>query len=187
MLKRSMILFLLVALVSFHCRKPERELKKLPELTQTGAGTLGCLVNGDAFLPGNGPYSGNAPLSCVYEFTNGGYYLKLSASDSTLKYLEGIHIYTNTLLLHEGETVPLEGFGKAGVGAAEYFTMGTDSKYHEYTTTPDVTGELHIMKLDEAAQLISGTFWFDAVFADGIYKSEKIHVREGRFDMHYSN
>ena len=34
-------------------------------------------------------------------------------------------------------------------------------------------------RLDEVKQIVSGTFWFDAVNDKG----EKVEVREGRFDM----
>lgn len=185
--KKTTLLILLIAVLAFQCRKHENEseIKKLPPATQTGAGTFGCLINGKAFIPRGGVYSGNA-LRCVYEISNGGIYVKLSATDSTVQYLEGVSINTNNIAIQEGQTITLEGFGKTGVGAAEYFTMGTDAMYHEYITTPEVTGELHITRFDEAAQIISGTFWFDAVFADGIYNREKIQVREARFDLHYT-
>ena len=42
-------------------------------------------------------------------------------------------------------------------------------------------GKLIITKLDEINQIVSGTFWFDAVNDKG----EKVEVREGRFDVHY--
>ena len=46
------------------------ELEKLPPATQTGANTFGCLLNGSAFLPGNGQNT----LDCVYQFVDGEYY-----------------------------------------------------------------------------------------------------------------
>jgi hypothetical protein len=50
-------------LSSFSCRKNkdslESELAKLPPITQTGANTFGCLINGKAWTPKG--YSGNKP------------------------------------------------------------------------------------------------------------------------------
>jgi hypothetical protein len=67
----------------------------------------------------------------------------------------------------------------------------SDSKFGEffesnivndnYSTTPEVTGELAITHHDYDNAIISGTFWFDAINNAG----EKIEVREGRFDMEY--
>ncbi len=37
-----------------HHPPPKTELEKLPPITQTGANTFGCLLNGVAFTPGGG-------------------------------------------------------------------------------------------------------------------------------------
>ena len=42
-------------------------------------------------------------------------------------------------------------------------------------------GELIITKFDDVNQIMSGTFWFDAINKDGV----KVEVREGRFDVHF--
>jgi hypothetical protein len=58
------------------CRKD-----KLPEPTQTGKGTIGCLIDGKVFKPSGGPFSG--PIKkCVYEERNGGHYFILFAKDN---------------------------------------------------------------------------------------------------------
>jgi hypothetical protein len=44
-----LLLFTLVAIAGVQCKK-ESELDKLPPATTTGAQTLGCLINGDAFI-----------------------------------------------------------------------------------------------------------------------------------------
>jgi hypothetical protein len=45
----------LLVVITLSCKKnknePETELEKLPPITQTGANTFGCLVNGVAWLP----------------------------------------------------------------------------------------------------------------------------------------
>ncbi|MGC8751863.1 DUF6252 family protein [Hydrotalea sp.] len=51
-----------------------------------------------------------------------------------------------------------------------------------YSTNHFVTGELNIKKLDTVNQIVSGTFWFDAVNANG----QKVQIREGRFDVRYT-
>ena len=43
------------------------------------------------------------------------------------------------------------------------------------------TGELKITRLDVSNSIISGTFWFDAVNANG----EIVQIRSGRFDWNY--
>ena len=53
----------------------------------------------------------------------------------------------------------------------------------EYYTKPSLQGELRISKLDPINKIISGTFWFDAI--DTISNSI-VQIREGRFDLHYT-
>ena len=51
----------------------------------------------------------------------------------------------------------------------------TDSTY---------TGEMHITRFDIYNYIISGTFWFDA---PNPYTGEIMHIRDGRFDVHFSD
>lgn len=44
-------LLLLLTIASCKKNKPKTELEKLPPITQTGANTFGCLVNGKAWIP----------------------------------------------------------------------------------------------------------------------------------------
>ncbi|WP_397337511.1 DUF6252 family protein [Paenimyroides tangerinum] len=58
------------------------------------------------------------------------------------------------------------------------------SHYNErYTDNINYKGEFTITKLDLQKQIISGTFWFDVKDPK---TGEKIEVREGRFDTHFS-
>ena len=52
---------------------------------------------------------------------------------------------------------------------------------NHYSTTSAITGELKITYHNYNQAILSGTFWFDAINSNG----EIVHVREGRFDMHY--
>ncbi len=76
------LLFLLLTFFTLSCcnkddDKPIAEIDKLPPVTQTGANTFGCLLDGQAFLPSGGIN----PLDCVYQFVNGGgYYFVLQGS-----------------------------------------------------------------------------------------------------------
>ena len=45
------------------------------------------------------------------------------------------------------------------------------------------TGNLTITKLDQTNQIVSGTFWFDV---EHPISGEIVEVREGRFDMQYT-
>ncbi len=51
-----------------------------------------------------------------------------------------------------------------------------------YYTIKGYKGILYFNKVDESAQIISGTFWFDAINSFG----DTIKISEGRFDVKYT-
>ena len=176
---------------SAKCRKDKNNnpVDQLPPETQTGANTFGCLVNGQVFKPGGASLTGGS-LSCNYQFLgtgiNGGYYFRLAAiyQNNTNGSGKSIGINTDSLAIKENDklllTIPLTK-GKASAGYSNYQTQPT-MNYDDYSTTSIISGELWLKKLDTINQIVSGTFWFDAVNANG----GKVEIRQGRFDMRYS-
>ena len=79
-------------------------VNQLPEATQIGENTFGCLLDGEAFIPSGG----TNPLDCVYQFVDGGYYFSLQGNrrddDNNL---ERISLSTNAKELQEGQTYQL--------------------------------------------------------------------------------
>ena len=78
-------------------------------------------------------------------------------------------------------TYPL-GVRRNGYGGAAYQEFPCSQPFTEYITNNIITGELIIKKFDTLNQIASGTFWFDAVNANG----QKVEIREGRFDVRYT-
>lgn len=169
---------------TINCKKAKTGIAALPPATQEGKETFGCLVNGVAFTP-KGSTLGGPILSSYYQYLNSptaqGYFFNVSASrkNGGDNGTEGIAFGTINLQLLEGKTYILneniEGHATARYG----ITISVNS--NDFTTTKLSMGELHISKFDETNQIVSGTFWFDAVNDKG----EKVEVREGRFDVHY--
>lgn len=165
------------------CKKTKPAIDQLPPETQTGAGTFGCLVDGKAFKPKGDPFGG--PIkSCAYQYINGGYYFQLHAkrdeSTSTTPIVNSVSIGTDSLLIEEGKTYKLTA-PKQGAVAGQYSTISLTTIIN-YKTTDLLEGELKITKFDETNRIVSGTFLFDAINDKG----EKVQVREGSFDMHYT-
>ncbi len=71
---------------------------------------------------------------------------------------------------------------KKGNASADYFGTGPIQVSKFETDGLQYTGELFIKKLDTVNQIVSGTFWFDAINSNG----QKVEVREGRFDVRYT-
>lgn len=156
------------------------EIDKLPPPTQTGANKVGCLVNGKAFLP-IGSSTGSSNPYCAYYHDAFVLVLKIVKNEGNISGngTESVAIYTDNTILEED---------------VKYFLKSTESNNkamfsiiggmagvpdENYNTNENYIGELHITKLDKEKNIISGTFWFDAVNEQG----KKVEIREGRFDM----
>lgn len=184
-LKLTILLFTCLLLTAARCKKsgtPTDELSKLPPETQTGARTFGALVNGEAFIPSGsalaGPY-----LQCNYIYMNGGYYFLLMGSTNDSNHnVQRISLFTNSLAVKEGQILKLNSSTEIGKAGGERLLITGYGNENSYKTNANVTGELHITKLDEIKQIVSGTFFFDAINASG----DKAHVTDGRFDMQYT-
>ncbi|RRJ91607.1 hypothetical protein EG240_05250 [Paenimyroides tangerinum] len=70
-----------------------------------------------------------------------------------------------------------------GYWGGGYIKGGPDSYLKVSLTNSTYIGEMTITKFDLANEIVSGTFWFDV---QNPWTGEKIEVREGRFDTHFS-
>lgn len=173
-MKKSFLLLFLICI--FGCDKddkPANPIDQLPPATQTGANTFGCLLDGQAFIPGGG----TNPLDCIYQFVDGGYYFGLQGNkrDDNNDRIT-IALGTNNRQLQQGYNYEL--LENMSGNAFGIYSLSPFSSY----TSAVQTGELNITKLDPDNQIVCGTFWFDVKDHKGI-----IHqIREGRFDMQYT-
>ena len=166
---------------------------QLPPLTNRGLNTFGCLVNGSILIPAK-PFGDEGPYyACTYQYlyadTAKPYGFAVWGKDKT----DGCH-FTNVAIgldsvnIKSGDVYDLTawrdstGIFLAGKKHAQYAVESACLNYKTYYTTDTVKGQITIVLLDQVNQIASGTFWFDAIFAPG----DTVHVREGRFDMHYT-
>ncbi|CAL2105127.1 conserved exported hypothetical protein [Tenacibaculum sp. 190524A02b] len=177
------IAFFLLAISFTNCSKDEAPLpplQQLPPMTQVGANTIWCLVNGKAFLPKGSNPLGSPVVSCNYQNIDGSFEFGLGFSNNEEKFLRSVIILSDKLKFTEGETYKLKA-KKPEKSVYAYYTLG--GGIQGYRTTEKVIGELTITKLDPTKAIISGTFWFDAI---RLSDHEIIKIRNGRFDMQYS-
>jgi len=149
-------------------------LEQLPPATKTGANTAGCLVNGETFLPKGHFSTGN--LTCYY-INQMVFSLLISERENNIA--KSIYVESNNEELEVGKIYNLNRRRSSDSKFGEFFESNIVND--NYSTTPEITGELVITHHDYDNAIISGTFWFDAINNAG----EKIEVREGRFDMEY--
>ncbi len=175
---KNLIIIFITALTLSSCDKDndKPEIEKLPPVTQTGANTFGCLLDGQAFLPGGG----TNPLDCVYQYTNGGYYFALQGNKrDSENNLFDISVGTINLQIEENNTYQLKD-NQNGNAVGRFSISGVP----RFTSSNTYNGEVKITKLDKKNQIVSGTFWFDVLHP---FTGQVVKIREGRFDMEYSN
>lgn len=178
---KKLILLLLTTFTLCCCNKDDNPFSssdQLPAETQTGANTVGCLVNGEVYLPSQSGI--NSPVNCFYQLDNGEFFFSLAFADDKNHGPE-VSVGTSKINLQVGQTYilnknPVDNGDYTGGGGA--YRLNSLNKY--YTNTLK-TGELKITRLDLSNSIISGTFWFNAVNSAG----ETVQIRSGRFDMHY--
>lgn len=169
-----------VVLTSSQCKKnePTNPIDQLPPETQTGANTFGCLIDGKVFIPKGDPFGG--PIKkAAYQLLNGKYTLLISGKNSSSGIVKGVGIQGDSISIAIGmyELFDYNSNGKLSGSYAEF----AGANITDYYTNNINRGQLVIKKLDEANQIISGTFWFDAKNTNG----QIVQIREGRFDMPY--
>ncbi|SHE75437.1 hypothetical protein SAMN05444278_10543 [Psychroflexus salarius] len=178
---KNLILLIAIGLTLCCCSNDDdnNNGETLPPATQTGANTVGCLVNGEVFLPKSEGI--NPAVVCNYEYEEGEFYFNLVFSDLRGTGVKTVSVRTSEIALQADSTYSLDqdntifdsfigGGGLYGINATNYF----------YTNSAN-TGELTITRLDLSNSIISGTFWFDAINDKG----DIVEIREGRFDYQY--
>ncbi|MCW3073458.1 MAG: hypothetical protein JWP69_527 [Flaviaesturariibacter sp.] len=169
---------LCLLLSSVNCKKPKTvtrtELDKLPPVTQTGANTFGCLINGQAYIPkgSTGPqpnfyvivdpsFNGDLEIS-TYRLENGimqGFSLScygvLSTGTFPIPNINGSHIV----------------YAKK-VGSNECHFVASSSNYK--------SGFLKITKYDLQNGNVAGEF--EVKLYDATISCDTIRITNGRFD-----
>ena len=174
---KTVFLFLFLTLASFTKESVNQNpVSQLPPVTQIGANKVGCLVNGQVLLPYQKNIFGVPSVTCSYQFINDNYEFGLGFSNDK-DGVKGISVLTNKLELTQGQIYTLKQEENLNSSYA-YYNLGLTY----FGTNVLNNGELRITKLDQTNAIISGTFWFDAINNAGV----KVEVREGRFDMQYS-
>ena len=174
-------LILTVILFIITSCSPERDCDDpvdcLPPITQSGANTAGCLVNGEVILPSGQGINTGSVLMAQYTFSgddDDDFVFGLSIRDRKAGNKMVLVEIRNQKLL-EGRTYELKSSESNSFG---FYNNGYISSY---VTNEENLGELTISRIDPATRTISGTFWFDAANQDG----ETVAVRYGRFDVFY--
>ena len=164
-----------------HDPTPAKPEDQLPPATQTGAGTFGCLLNGQPFLPSGNLATPN--FFVIYDPTFHGGNLD-------------VRTYRNTDKLSNKQYLNFGGDSINQVGTYSFITSSTfpmrsthtvyfsdDNKsspcnYYNYFPGTTTKGQLTITRLDKQQGIISGTFQF--ILAQP--GCDTLRFTNGRFD-----
>jgi hypothetical protein len=148
----------------------------LPEATQTGAGTFGCLVNGE-------PFYAFGSVDCQYQLVNGEYFFGVGFSRGCC-FPYTIDLATEQLEIEEGETYNLLEINQGNAyGYVAFFFDSDNSQFITATTSEEHSGTITITKLDQQNKIVAGTFEFEILNPDD---SQVYQITEGRFDSFYA-
>ena len=147
----------------------------LPEATQTGAGTFGCLVNGE-------PYFAFGGLNAQYQLIQGEYFF-LIGFDRDVGFPESVNIIGNDIQLIGNQAYILSEDSDGNFYGRVTFTQLENGQFVRNNTDTNNTGILNITKLDQQNQIVSGTFEFEILNPDD---GEVYQITEGRFDSFYA-
>ena len=178
---------LLICLITSNCKKHKTTadpVSQLPPVTQVGANTFGCLVDGQVFVPKGSLFS-SPSLQCAYQYLDNssskGFYFQLSAKHQySSQNIEGVAIGTENLKINDGEFILGDSFKENK--AFGMYTKYTDVGNLKLYTQDNASGRLVITRFDEVNQIVSGTFWFSVVVNPG----DTVKITDGRFDMQFT-
>lgn len=186
LLIKGFVLVIVTLCSGMFCNEYKPKVDQLPPLTQTGADTFGCLIDGKVFIPKSKGFLDGSNLQCQYQYLEQNNqppcnYFALTASDpkSYPDQIYGISLSAQCVDLGVG-IYELTNYQTLFSLAGEFGIHGFYGDDEYYTNTIH-KGELNITRFDLEKQIMSGTFWFDAINQDG----KIVEIRDGRFDVHF--
>lgn len=186
MKKYTIVLLAIFAttLIAASCKKtkPEiqlTELQKLPPITQTGANTFGCLVDGIAWLPnGSKPQTGGSNIQLYVDPTFQGGRFSITGH----KYNE-----PNQYISIGSFKCTSSGFFDfdSSYNGIQFYRNRSGSNYVDYSTN-DIgifkKGFINITNYNLSTSIFSGTFEGKLFKVNGSY-GDTIKITHGRFDV----
>ena len=183
-LKLLLCISIATTLLAASCKKPKpgaalTELEKLPPITQTGANTFGCLVDGKAWLPnGSKPQTGGPNIQVYIDPTFQGGRFSITGHQYNIpdSYIAiGSANCTSGGIFNFSNSATVGSYYKTILGSLPCQLSSTDAGTFKI-------GFLNITKYDLTAGIFSGTFEFK-LFNPQILCSDTVRITDGRFDV----
>ena len=170
------------------CSSCKKEINALPEATQTGKNTFGCLIDGQAWIPspsgsgamGSKPISGgymNAPTGAPSSYGNNNVWVNAyNGSEVISLYIRNVNKTGTYPLNFNTQPAPANLYPQNYAGFTRY-NNASGGDY--FMTTSNYTGTVEITRADTVSKILAGRFSFVGINNMG----ETISVTDGRFDL----
>lgn len=170
-MKKLSLIFILLALLTFHsCDLFNLDNDPtLPEITQEGKGTFGCLIDGELFLPKGPDPAGGFRGNPYARFTEADGTLVISAQNTNSW---SITLATDVSVFEIGEYILRTGIKNLLASDCDQFAVDT------------LTSILNIHFLDKDLDIVSGTF--SGHYLNECDSTDILTITDGRFDLPYS-
>jgi hypothetical protein len=173
-MKKTLLLLLTIFTLSC-CNKddtPSNPVDQLPPATQTGAGTFGCLVNGEPFVDNSGFFN------CFYQLVDGEYYFGIG-SDKEQAGLTQIIMGSNKSPIITNTIIELN----ENIDTQFYAEINLRNISGDFVTTNLTDGKIVFTEFDTNLNVVSARFQFTIQIPT---TGEIIQITEGRFDSHFT-
>lgn len=191
---KKILLALTIGLAAMGCRDREKEAQdQLPPITQTGANTAGCLVNGKVLIPKNGSQNFGGPPAYGLKSLQGDDFWPNQDDWKVIKITNYINSDKGELYIYIDNMKKGKGDYIIGQSDGEFFPYGPKNPHMIYRViknnnqltyySSDNCGIINFTKADlmYGVSLYSGTFFATLYNKDN--PLDKIQITEGRFDI----
>jgi hypothetical protein len=182
---KNTILYILLATCIFSCKKQQHNTLKFPAETQTGANTLGCYIDGAAFIPSTTLQGLVHPITVLYNSQATPYepagFLSIQGIDARYN----LNIAGSILVQKQNVTGPGEyALSHVFNCPQTYHCDGGGYRHADQDRYYYIeSGKLIITRLDTVEKIISGRFYFTAKDTLG----NKKEITGGVFDAKMVN
>jgi len=188
----NLILLLIVLSLSMtSCKSDDEDVftPSLPPITQTGANTFGCYIDGKLLVPRDGEGTFNSPSHGIYYHTAGNYPNYLFDEIEVNNYKGNTKLIIHIVGLHQNEEGLYEIKNSNCLSSVDanlttnlfYVYKDKVTQETKYYCSIENTGTLTITKYDIPNRIVSGTFSCTAVNKDD--SNDTIQITDGRFDF----
>ena len=183
---KTIVLLVLLAFTLINCTKSNDPQDQLPPITQTGANTFGCIINGEVLIPKDGIGVPQPKGLFVGHYSNNN--LVIDAGNLSDSGGDNIYMYIYNLTSTGTYTFGLS----TGQGTSTFepaynhiFCYPFDGQNPVDVYLSDTnSGTITITRFDPANFIVSGTFELTVFNKDN--PNETIEITEGRFDIDWS-